>query len=88
MLSRAIPIFRPGTVMSPSLEVTNPPDITPIRELVEKAILSVDVSSLKVTDTTPYQKFELEDHPIDEVPSIKVGHLGKDSSCLEVYVYR
>lgn len=57
--------------MAPSLEIVTPRETAPKAELAEKAAVS-NVVSLPTTGTHRGLKFELEDHPIDELPPIKV----------------
>ena len=59
--------------MSRSLEVLTPPEDYHAAERAEKTASSVNVSALAVTENHQVQKFEVEDHPIDEVPILKAS---------------
>ncbi|MCJ1242068.1 hypothetical protein MMC14_010075 [Varicellaria rhodocarpa] len=61
--------------MSTSSEFITPPESDWELGLAEKSTASVDVSTLTAMENQVH-KFELEDHPIDEVPILKVAVVG------------
>ena len=72
--------------MSPFLELITPSDCDHVAELSEKVAASVDVSAYTVLERPQIQKFELEDHPIDEVPTLRVSQLHYFPSITDTYL--
>ena len=62
--------------MAPSLETSPPQGVDRITGLAEKDSVSIKVSSVSVAEDSPARpKFKLEEHPIDEVPALKVRYV-------------
>ncbi|KAL3419955.1 4-hydroxyacetophenone monooxygenase [Phlyctema vagabunda] len=62
--------------MAPSLETAELPVIDATPTITEKAELLSEVAELEVSAYSKAHTFELEDHPIDEVPELKVAVIG------------